>query len=405
MNASSVAAMSPSIDGCAGWWRFRQWPGRLFDVGVVVALLAVGAVIVVTSTNEIPRLSAARLPLYFVILVPLASLLVRRRHPLITIGVIAAGVVVAAVIRPPSVFEPLVMVAVYIAASRLGWRTSLVISALLYALITAATIATGEHSGPAAFVSVFVPIAGAYAVGVYIGTRTAYIDSLRARASQLQRERDLLAQQAVADERVRIARELHDVVAHHLSLITVQANALRTQVPRASPAATTADVIASTGHQAMEEMRRMLGVLRLGGASETPGRLPQPGIDDIDQLVSQTRTAGVETTLTVEGTRRPLPAAMELSAFRIVQEALTNVLRHAGPARCSVRLVYEDDALAIKVSDDGRGDSTGTGGGHGLVGMRERAALFGGTVEAGPAPGGGFAVAATLPLGHRDAWE
>ncbi|MBV8444991.1 MAG: sensor histidine kinase, partial [Candidatus Dormibacteraeota bacterium] len=384
-----------------GWWRYRRWPGRLFDVGVILALLLVGAVIVLTSTSEIPRLSITRLPLYVAVLVPLASLLARRRYPLVTIGVITGGVILAAAFQTPVEFEPLLMVATYVAASRFPWKTALGISAGMFILFIAATAIRGSLD-PKTPVSLFVPMAGAYAVGVYVSMRVAYIDSLRARATQLERERELLAQQSVAEERVRIARELHDIVAHHLSIITVQAGALRAEVAPDSAPARTADVIARTGHQAMDEMRRMLGVLRLGGGEDTLGLAPQPGIAEIEQLVAQTRAAGVETTLRIDGERRMLPPAIEASAYRIVQEALTNVLRHAGPARCTVVLAFQSEFLEVSITDDGRGAAADNGEptapGHGLVGMRERVAMFGGDLFAGTVPGGGFAVRASLPF-------
>lgn len=386
------------------WWRFRSWPGRLFDVGVVLALLALGAAIVITSTAAIPRFSAVRIPTYLVLMLSLASLLIRRRYPLVTIGIIAAGVLAEAIIRPAFVFEPLVMVAVYVAASRLPWRNALVISGGFFLLfIVAGGLVDGSES-PSKTVTALVALGAAFAAGVYVSTRTDYVDSLHARAEQLVRERELLSEQAVAEERVRIARELHDVVAHHLSLITIQAGALRTQVAADSPAAETAGVIATTGHQAMDEMRRMLGVLRLGASEAGADHTPQPGLRDIEQLVKQTRAAGVTVALTVEGDARRLPPGVELSAYRIVQEALTNVLRHAGPAHCTVVVAYGIDRLELRITDDGRGsNATPSEGGHGLVGMRERVALFGGELYAGGVPDGGFAVRATLPLPQASA--
>ncbi|MGH7687956.1 MAG: sensor histidine kinase [Candidatus Dormibacteria bacterium] len=401
----SMHAAAVSMEAPPPWWRFRRWPGRLFDVGVVVALLAVGAAIVITSTNAVPRLSDVRIPTYVAVMLSLASLLVRRRYPLVTIGVIAAAVLAESIVRPAFVFEPLVMVAVYIAASRLPWRTALTISVGLFVLFAVAGgVGDGSASASKAVTSL-VALGAAFAVGVYVGTRTAYVKSLHARADQLIRERELLAGQAVAEERVRIARELHDVVAHHLSLITIQAGALRAQVDAESPAAHTAGVIATTGHQAMDEMRRMLGVLRLGAAEVGADHAPQPGLRDVEQLVGQTRAAGVTVTLTVEGEPRQLPPGVELSAYRIVQEALTNVLRHAGPARCMVLVSYGGDRLELRITDDGRGADAAPSNGHGLVGMRERVALFGGEFHAGGVPGGGFAVRATLPVSRAGADE
>ena len=401
---SVQAAAATPLETPPPWWRFRSWPGRAFDVGVVFLLLALGAAIVITSTNAIPRFSAVRIPTYIVLMLSLASLLIRRRYPLLTIGIIAAGVFTEALIRPAFVFEPLVMVAVYVAASRLPWRTALAISGALFALFVVAGGLVDGSESPSKTVSSLVAFGAAFALGVYVSTRTDYVNSLQARAEQLVRERELLAGQAVAEERVRIARELHDVVAHHLSLITIQAGALNAQVAKGSPAAETAEVIATTGHQAMDEMRRMLGVLRLGAPEAGADHTPQPGLRDIGQLVKQTRAAGVSVALTVEGDARHLPPGVELNAYRIVQEALTNVLRHAGPAHCAVVVAYGIDRLELRVTDDGRGsDATQSYAGHGLVGMRERVALFGGDFYAGAVPGGGFAVRATLPLPHAGA--
>lgn len=397
MSVHSAAAVP--LDTPPPWWRFRRWPGRLFDVGVVLALLALGAAIVITSTSAIPRFSAVRIPTYIVLMLSLASLLIRRRYPLLTIGIIAAGVLTEAIIRPAFVFEPLVMVAVYVAASRLPWRNALAIGVGLFVLFLVAGGLVDGSESPSKTVTALVALGAAFAVGVYVSTRTEYVNSLQARAEQLVRERELLAGQAVAEERVRIARELHDVVAHHLSLITIQAGALRAQVGEGSAAAATADVIASTGHQAMDEMRRMLGVLRLGAQDGAADHAPQPGLRDIEQLVKQTRAAGVPVALTVEGEARPLPPGVELSAYRIVQEALTNVLRHAGPAHCTVVMAYGVESLELRITDDGRGsDAAPSDVGHGLVGMRERVALFGGELYAGRVPDGGFAVRATLPV-------
>lgn len=400
----SVQGAAVPLETPPPWWRFRSWPGRLFDAGVVLALLALGAAIVITTTNTIPRFSEVRIPTYAVLMLSLASLLIRRRYPLVTIGIIAAGALAESALRPAFVFEPLVMVAVYIAASRLPWRTALPISIGLFALFVVASGVVDGAASPSKTVSALVALGAAFAVGVYVNTRTAYVGSLHARAEQLVRERELLAGQAVAEERVRIARELHDVVAHHLSLITIQAGALRAEVDAESPAAHTADVIATTGHQAMDEMRRMLGVLRLGAPAGGADHAPQPGLRDIEQLVKQARAAGVTVTLTIDGDPRPLAPGVELSGYRIVQEALTNVLRHAGPAQCTVLVTYGLDSLELRVTDDGRGaDAAPHSNGHGLVGMRECAALFGGEFYAGGVPGGGFAVRAMLPLPHVDA--
>jgi signal transduction histidine kinase len=204
------------------------------------------------------------------------------------------------------------------------------------------------------------------------------------------------AERAVADERTRIARELHDVVAHHVGVIAVQAEAAAAVLPdRPDHAATAVDAISTTARDAMSELRRLLGVLRSEPGDATLA--PQPGTGDVDRLVRSVRDTGVPVDLLVEGDARPLPAAVELSAYRIVQEALTNVIKHAGAARVQVVLRYEPDGLGVSVRDDGRGSLAPPTGGHGLLGMRERVDLFGGELRVGPRTEGGFEVAARLP--------
>src|SRR5580693_5765958 len=206
----------------------------------------------------------------------------------------------------------------------------------------------------------------------------------------------VLAVAAVMVERGRIARELHDVVAHNVSMIVVQAGAAAHVLHAEQPDVQNAlDVIAATGRETVDEMRALLGVLR----SDGPDALkPQPGLGDLEQLVCGVREAGLPVTLRIEGSRRPLPPALDLSAFRIVQEALTNTLKHAGPARAQVMVRYEDGLVTLEIADTGCGPHGVRGAGHGLVGMRERAAMFGGELEATPATGGGFTVRARLPL-------
>ena len=234
---------------------------------------------------------------------------------------------------------------------------------------------------------------------------TAHLEQLNA---QLQRERDLKARWAVAEERARIARELHDVVAHSVSVMVVQAGAARRLVdgdPAQARQALTS--IESTGRQALAEMRRLLGVMRHDGEARpeeaADALAPQPGLADLDALVSRARDAGLEVELQVEGAPRPLAAGVDLSAYRIVQEALTNCLKHAGAAKAIVHLCYGREDLELQVLDDGRGvvglrDADRENGGHGLIGMRERVAVFGGNLDVGPRPGGGFKVDARLPL-------
>ena len=211
-----------------------------------------------------------------------------------------------------------------------------------------------------------------------------------------ERERDLAAREAVVDERARIARELHDAIAHNVSTMVVQAGAERRTLNEShEPTREVLHTIEQVGRAALTEMRRLVGMLR--GESGDP-LAPQPGLDDLATLVDQVRDAGLPVELSVEGDRRELPVGIELSAFRIVQEALTNALKHAGDARASVRVRYGGDSLELEIIDDGAGATDSTGGGHGLVGMRERVTLYGGRFDAGRRSTGGFAVRVLLPI-------
>jgi signal transduction histidine kinase len=217
------------------------------------------------------------------------------------------------------------------------------------------------------------------------------------RAQIAERERDLVAREAVVEERARIARELHDVIAHHVSMIVLQAGAERRVLDGANTSTREVlETVERTGRSALTEMRRLLGMLR-GDANEP--LTPQPGLTDVPVLVKQLREAGLPVELQVEGERRELPVGIELSAYRIVQEALTNALKHAGEASASVNIRYGSDSLELEIADDGRGASAPvSSGGHGLVGMRERVALYGGHLDAGRRPSGGFVVRVLLPI-------
>ncbi|AZM54673.1 two-component sensor histidine kinase [Streptomyces sp. WAC 01529] len=252
-----------------------------------------------------------------------------------------------------------------------------------------------------------VPFALAWVLGDSIRTRRAYLAQLEERADRLEREREAQSKVAVAAERARIARELHDVVAHNVSVMVVQADGAAYVMDTAPDQAKKAlETISGTGRQALAEMRRLLGVLRTGEPEEGSEYVPQPDVEQLDELIEQVRTSGLPVDYKVEGTPRPLPSGVELTAYRIVQEALTNTRKHGGAnAGASVRLVYFDDGLGLLVEDDGKGaphelyeDGGADGRGHGLIGMRERVGMVGGTLDAGPRPGGGFRISALLPL-------
>jgi len=252
-----------------------------------------------------------------------------------------------------------------------------------------------------------VPFALAWVLGDSLRTRRAYFAQLEERAARLEKEREAQAKVAVAAERARIARELHDVVAHNVSVMVVQADGAAYVLDSAPDQARKAlETISGTGRQALAEMRRLLGVLRTGEHKEGGEYVPQPDVEQIDDLVEKCRGAGLPVDFKIEGTPRPLPSGVELTAYRIVQEALTNTRKHGGPnTGASVRLVYFDDGLGLLVEDDGKGaphelyeEGGADGQGHGLIGMRERVGMVGGTLDAGPRPGGGFRISALLPL-------
>ncbi len=243
----------------------------------------------------------------------------------------------------------------------------------------------------------------AWFFGVALGSRTAQTRELRRRVETAERERAIAAEHAATQERARIARELHDVVAHSVSVMVVQASGVRRLLnddqEREREALLSVEHI---GREALTEMRRMLGVMRTG--EERPADLaPQPGLKGLDRLIAQVEEAGLPVTLHIEGERPELPVGIDLAAYRIVQEGLTNALKHAKGARADVLIRYGEDEVQVEVADDGPGVN-GSGphsDGHGLVGMRERVALYGGTLDAGPRDGGGFVLRAQLPVEVR----
>ena len=220
---------------------------------------------------------------------------------------------------------------------------------------------------------------------------------LPARAERLEREHADAAERAVAEERQRIARELHDVIAHSVSVMTVQAGAVRRLLtPEQEKERQALESVEATGRDALTEMRRLVGLLREQGAM--PEFSPQPGLGSIAALLDGVRSAGLPVELEVDGAPRELPPGVDLAAYRVVQEALTNALKYGGTAHAWVALHWRDDELELEVANDGRGDGDGSGGGHGLAGMRERVALYGGDLESGPRDGGGYVVRARLPV-------
>ncbi|MDX6413814.1 MAG: hypothetical protein QOH23_1224 [Gaiellaceae bacterium] len=354
----------------------------------------VAVVLAVTSELEAWFGSAAgRERLVVAIAGPLmaSTVAVRRRYPAVA-GIAAALIadVVAIAWTPPNIasFGIAWLCSTY---ALTVWTTPrlFALGAAVLALPTFVAVAVrGEPKGGVSFTVITLV--------VMLFVRRVVGDRER-RAQIAERERDLVAREAVVEERARIARELHDVIAHHVSMIVLQAGAERRVLDGAN--ASTREVLETveqTGRSALTEMRRLLGMLR-GDANEP--LTPQPGLGDVPVLVKQLREAGLPVELHVEGERGELPVGIELSAYRIVQEALTNALKHAGEASASVNIRYGPDSLELEIADDGTGASAPvSSGGHGLVGMRERVALYGGSLDAGRRPSGGFVVRVLLPI-------
>jgi signal transduction histidine kinase len=249
------------------------------------------------------------------------------------------------------------------------------------------------------FAWIFLFFAAAWLIGYFLSTRKRETEEMRERAERAERDRELRALTAVAEERARISRELHDIIGHSVSVMTVQASAVRRLLlPDQEREREALLVVEETGRAALGEMRRLVAVLR--EPDEAPALKPQPSLGNVDRLVAQTSEAGLPTELRVEGTAAHLPAGIDLTAYRLVQEGLTNALRHANATHAEVVVRSENGSVELVVSDDGDGedDSGYQGDGYGLVGMRERVSVCGGDLHAGPRPDGGYEVRARLPV-------
>ncbi len=373
----------------------RRHP-RLVD-GVLAAVLGIPALASAFATGNyglVPVTLALVIPLVF-----------RRDHPVaaFAIGAAVGGLQVLFDIHVNEI-DLAIVVLLYTLAAYGRRRASL--AGLAVCLIGSATAVA---RWPPVQFSLFhwivvgsVAFAGpsliAWILGDSVRYRRGYYAALEDRAARLERERDAQAQIAAAAERARIARELHDVIAHNVSVMVVQADgasyALDSSPERARQAL---GAIASTGRQALAEMRRMLGVLR--SDDDNTGVVPLPGIEQLGELLEQTRASGLAVSFTVQGVPGPLPGGLALAAYRIIQESLTNTRKHGGPqASAQVLLRYCEDVMMLQITDDGRGVTEADGAGHGLTGMRERVALYHGTLHAGPRPGGGYQVTARLPV-------
>ena len=339
--------------------------------------------------------------LLVLVTLPLA---VRRRTPAATLLTAAGALVVGAFLVSHSNGVPVgvflaMLLAFYSVGAHCDDRRSPLVGAVAVAAIAAADLARpGTFSASGTRPSAWLAFAIAWLVGRDLRRRRQRVAELEDRAEQLEREREEQAQLAVAEERGRIARELHDVIAHGVSVIVVQAQAGPHLVGDPQRVIGVFRAIESSGRDALVELRRLLGILRT--EDEQLAIRPQPGLGSLQSLVKQMRASGLPVQLRIEGEPVHLPAGIDLSAYRIVQEALTNVVKHAGDASAEVVIRYGARALELDVVDDGRGRAPSrNGSGHGLIGMRERVALYDGTLETGTRDGGGYAVRARLPFG------
>jgi signal transduction histidine kinase len=331
----------------------------------------------------------------------IAPLLARRRFPFGAPVAVAIAVIVATLLDdrlvPNNFFVFLAgAAAVFLMALLRDWRQAVAGLAIIFG--AEAFVARADPNGGIGdFVFSNVLFAVVWIVGFSLGRKFEEADEAKERAARAEREREQQARTAVAEERARIARELHDVVGHSVSVMTVQASGVRRLLrPDQDREREALLVVERTGREALAEMRRMVGVLRR--PEEAPALAPQPSLDHLNRLVDQAREAGLPVELRIEGEAIQLPAGIDLTAYRLVQEGLTNVVKHAEATRAEVLVNYGDGYLEVTVRDDGKGLGNGDGGGHGLVGMRERVSVYGGEIDAGPQTGGGYRLRAKLPL-------
>jgi signal transduction histidine kinase len=388
-----------------GQWLRARRRVLLIDGLVAVAVVAVELLLVLTLPAYRPAGRAAAIALSVLCALPIV---LSRTAPRAAVALCVLTVAAAATTLGwfPASHQVSYIVVAYTTASRFAVRPAAVAAALLWAPVLLIDLVVGDARGdgtvPAALLIVFNVLTAlvVFFIGRTVHGRRVSARVLRERAAAAEANQRALAAHAVTDERRRIARELHDVVAHHISVIGVLATGARRVLHRDPAAADEAlETIAGTSRTTLREMRRLLDVLR--SDTEPDAQLaPQPGLAGIQTLVEQVREAGLPVRLEVHGTPVPMETGVALTVYRIVQEALTNTLKHAGAATALVRLCFGDGGLRLHVSDTGQGppaQATGAGVGHGLVGMRERVALYGGTLSTGAGVGGGFTVDATIP--------
>ena len=423
--------MAAGADRLRPWWRFRVVLAD--DVWIVLAdeanhpnseylqtvkrlwpfarrhwfdalLLAMAGIGVAGAVLGRERTNGPEGPLWFdilAILVIVLPLLARRRFPF---GAPAAmGVAVALTSFVDKTVVPydgvtfLVGCAALFLVGSLRDRGQAVAGLAIAEGVLVVVVHNDPRSGVGNFVVASIIFAIVWTIAFGVGRKSLEADEAKERANRAEREREERARVAVAEERARIARELHDVVGHSVSVMTVQASGVRRLLrPDQDREREALLVVERTGREALAEMRRMVGVLRR--PEEAPALAPQPSLDHLSRLVEQAREAGLLVELRIEGEATQLPAGVDLTAYRLVQEGLTNVVKHAQATRAEVLVSYGDSYLEVTVKDDGKGVGNGDGGGHGLVGMRERVSVYGGELDAGPQAGGGYRLRAKLPL-------
>jgi signal transduction histidine kinase len=385
-----AASAWPGFAALRQWWARRVVLGDIAGTALFVLVLAA-----VGGHKAVMRPSWWLVGLEVALVVPLV---LRRRYPLSVFCWMYTMAALQAFFFQDVIADAALLVALYTVAAHCDRRHALI---AFGAVEVGVIVAVLRWVAPANWLNAGIFLTSlataAWVLGVNLRTRRAYLTSLEDRAVRAERERDQRAKLAAAAERARIAREMHDIVAHNLSVMIALADGAAFAAPRDPQAAQdAAKQVSVTGRQALTEMHRLVDVLRSDGPA---GPLaPQPGIEQIDDLVAQVRAAGLPTTFTVSGQPFPIPPTAQLAVYRVVQESLTNILKHAkDPSEARVILNYAEPTIILRVVDDGRGAPLApVSGGHGVTGMRERAAVFGGWVAAGPRPAGGWQVRAMI---------
>jgi signal transduction histidine kinase len=380
----------------------RLWPYVLRYWFDAVLVAAIGISIAVAVGDQHAK-NGPDGPLWFDVVASIAYVVpffFRRRYPFGSL--VAVGVVISIVsfIDTGLISDEFVAflsgIAVAFMLGMLRDRTQAVAGAALL-VGTIAIVAHNQGDHPGDFFFPLIVFGVSWVAGFALGQKFHEADEARERATRMEREREEQARLAVAEERARIARELHDIVGHSVSVMTVQAAGVRSLLmPEQEREREALLIVEQTGREALAEMRRLVGVLRR--PEEAPALAPQPSLEHVDKLVAQAREAGLPVELRVEGDPVQLPAGLDLTAYRLVQEGLTNAIKHARAEHAEVVVHYADGRVELTVIDDGHGDGEGEKGGNGLVGMRERVSVYGGELDAGPRPEGGYKLHATLPL-------